>query len=687
MSTISGGCLVLPAGALLRTAVPSAAHLAFALGFALAVVLTAPAMCLAQTSDDLGQMSIEELMAVEVTSASRKDERAWDVAAAVHVITQDDIRRSGMTTIPDLLRLVPGVQVARINASKWAVSVRGFNGLYANKLLVLVDGRSVYNRLFSGVLWDSLDLMLEDVDRIEVIRGPGAALWGANAVNGVINIVSTTASHTQGGLVRAEIGTGRQGALRYGGMIGSAAYRVHAQWTDPDESLIAAGRDADDQSHNLTTGFRTDWGSSASAGLLEGGVTAGRSRALYTNLDPRTASQDPIARDRSDALSGHLLARWTLVRDGGAALHVQSFVDLVGRQEPVGDYSRHAYDLDVHYRTRLGSRHDLVAGSGYRFVGERLDGGVGFTLTPADEHSSLVTAFAQDEIALADTLHLTLGSQVQYHSTAGAGLQPTARLMWKAGRRQRLWAAVSRALRTPSLSDRGIRVEYPPEPTDAGLPLYVTGVGNPDARNETLVAGEAGYRLEIGSVAAIDVTGFTGRYEHLQTNEPGAPVVQFAPSPQIRVTSRFANHLAATTRGLELAGQWTPVPAWHLTGSYTAFDLKPVLAAVSQDPDGATEDGSAPRTQWQLRSTYAPGRRVSMNLAVFHVGPIATLQVGGYTRTDVGAEWQLTSHVALMAIGQNLLDAAHTEFGGANSLMLATQVPRGVSARLRWTFR
>jgi iron complex outermembrane receptor protein len=268
-----------------------------------------PSTALAQGGvPDLGQLSIEELMNITITSASRKEERAIDVAAAVFVITSDDIHRSGMTTIPDLLRLVPGVQVAQINSNKWAVSVRGFNGLYANKLLVLVDGRSVYHRIFSGVFWDTEDPLFDDIDRIEVIRGPGAASWGANAVNGVINIVTKSAADTPGALVRVDGGrSGEQAAVRYGGAAGAARYRLYAQWTGRDQSLLTPDTRANDRSHSVTTGFRTDWTTRRGALTLEGDVTAGQSRALWPNLNPATANSEPIADDPSDTQGGHVL--------------------------------------------------------------------------------------------------------------------------------------------------------------------------------------------------------------------------------------------------------------------------------------------------------------------------------------------------------------------------------------------
>jgi iron complex outermembrane receptor protein len=651
--------------------------------FALALL---PSSGFAQTQGpDLSQASIEELMRIEITSVARKEQRAADVAAAVFVITQDDIRRSGMTTIPDLLRLAPGVQVAQINSNKWAVSVRGFNGLYANKLLVLVDGRSVYNRIFSGVLWDAEDLMLDDIDRIEVIRGPGAAIWGANAVNGVINIVTKTTAATEGALARVEAGRfGEQAAVRYGG----AHYRVYAQWTGRNQSLTSRGAGADDASRRATTGFRADWTRGPSALMLEGSLSAGRARALWPNLDPLTAASQAIAREPSDSQGGHLLARWTRTRASGASLQVQSFVDVAGRQEPVGRYDRRTFDVDMQYHTAVGTRHDLVAGAGYRFNDERFEGHGAISLIPAHDKSSTMTAFVQDEIAmLGNRLAVTLGSQAQYDSNAGAGVQPTARAMWKATARQRLWIAASRALRTPSLAERGIRVVMLPVPVPGGLPLTVTALGNPAAETENFVDAEVGYRLELGTTASIDVTGFVGRYDHLRTEEVSAPLVEFVPSPRISVDARGGNLLEATTHGLEVAGHWMPVPSWRLDASYSTFHLTPKLAAASLDPEAAGEDGSAPGRQWQLQSAFSPSPRATLNVAIFHAGALEGLLVKAYTRTDITAEWRLTPRLSVMAIGHNLFHAAHPEFLTSAAFLRATEVARSASLRLRWSLQ
>ena len=300
-----------------------------------------------------------------------------------------------------------------------------------------------------------------------------------------------------------------------------------------------------------------------------------------------------------------------------------------------------------------------------------------------------MTAFVQDEIALfGNRLAVTLGSQVQHDSDSGAGVQPTARVMWKARPRQRLWAATSRALRTPSLYERGIRVDYPPVPSRQRVAAGRHRAGQPGGGDRNVsstrkpdTGSRSGRPRRLTSRDSSAATTTCGR------RKPAAPIVQFVPSPHILVTSQFGNQLEATTRGLEVAGHWTPVPAWRLDGSYTAFHVTPHLAAASQDPAAATEDGSAPRTQWQVRSAFSPVTRATLNVAIFHVGPLEQLQVDAYTRADVSAEWRFTSRLSAMAIGQNLFDAAHAEFAGAGSLLLATQVPRSASLRLRWTFR
>lgn len=646
-----------------------------------------PGLSFAQ-APPLNALTIEELMSIPVTSASRKEQRTEDVAAAVFVITREDIRRSGMTTLPDLLRMAPGVDVAQINASKWAVSARGSNALFANKLLVLVDGRTVYTRIFSGVIWEGLHLLLDDIERIEVIRGPGAALWGANAVNGVINIVTRSAADTQGGL--AQIGAGRDGtggAVRYGGTRGGAHYRVFGQWGQRNDSVLASGTAAGDPSHSLTTGFRADWTARPGSFMVAGDVSADQTHGLWFNLNPATQAGEPISRQSSDAHGARVLGRWVHTRPDGGSLQVQSFVEVDRRNETIGDYRRHVFDVDGQYQASVGSRHAIVAGAGYRHMSDEVRAHTGLAFTPPDDTAALVTAFVQDEIALFDSrLALTLGTQVQHDTFAGAGLQPNVRALWKGLPRQRIWGAMSRALRTPSLYERNIRVDVPPMPTASGLPLSVTILGNPTARTETVIDVEAGYRVEVGKGAGIDVTAFRSKFRRLPTLEAGEPEVQFVPVPLISVTTRIDNLLAATTRGLEIAAEWLPMASWRMAGSYTAFALTPELSAMSRDPLAARTDGYAPSSQWQVRSIVAPGTRATVMVGLFHVGRLEELQVPAYTRLDATVEWRLNARVSLMGVGHNLLDRRHAEFSSAPSIVQATEVPRSASLKLRWTF-
>ncbi len=641
---------------------------------------------------DLARATIEDLMNITITSASRKEERASGVAAAVYVITQEEIRRSGMTTLPDLLRLAPGVQVAQINANKWAVSVRGFNGLYSNKLLVLIDGRSIYNHLFSGVLWDTEDLVIDDIERIEVIRGPGAAVWGANAVNGVINILTKSAADTKGALVRAGGGTfdPAQVVARYGGSFGNTHYRVYSQWSDHGESRLASGAGADDQWRRATAGFRGDWTSGPRAVTLQGSVTRARANGLWLNFGGAPAAA-PLSAIETPSLmnGGAVLGRWTMTRANGASVQLQSSVELADRDEPLGDYRRRTADVEVQYHTAVGSRHDLVAGAGYRLMHEQLAGRNGYSLVPETSTDDRVNVFAQDEIELAgDRLHLTLGAKVERDALAGWGLQPTARLTWAVvPQRQYLWTAVSRAQRTPSLTDRGIRVDYPATFGAGPLPVRVSAFGSPDIRTEVLSNAETGYRLEVASAATVAVTAFYGRYENLITPEPQTPGVIVGPDgPYVSVPVRFGNLLGGDTSGLEVDAHWMPANWWRLDASYSAYRFTPRLDPASRDTALARHDGDASRHQWQVRSGVSLGRRADVDLTLFRVGRLAGLGVPGYTRADVRLAIPLTQHLTASFVGQNLFDPEHAEFNDANGTVLRTLVPRSARVQLAWRY-
>jgi iron complex outermembrane receptor protein len=664
--------------------------------FATVILTGAPRASTAQApppppAPDLMTATLEELMNVEITSAARKAQRAADVPAAISVLTREDIRRSGMTNIPDVLRLVPGVQVAQINANKWAVSIRGFNGLYSNKLLVLVDGRSVYNRLFSGVMWDAEDVMLEDIDRIEIIRGPGAATWGANAVNGVINILTRPASQTTGVLARVSGGSldPALAAVRYGGSLGSLQYRVYSQWSDHGDSLLSLHAPADDEWRSQTAGFRGDWAAGRNSVMFEGSATRGRANALWANLTAGQAQgRPPALAEESSMNGGTVLGRWTRARRTGASLQVQSFIGLATRNEPVGDYRRTTSDWDVQYHTAVRQRHDVVAGGGFRFMDERFAGRTGYTLTPERTKDRLFNVFAQDEIAMAgNRVHTTLGARVEHDALSGWGVQPTSRIMWDmVPRHHHVWAAASRALRRPSLLDRGIRVDYPATSTGGPLPVALTLLGNPATRTEQFVESELGYRLDISTAATVDVTGFVGRYEHLRTNEPQTPSVVLTGGRPTSVSApvRFDNLLAANTRGFEISARWMPIERWRLDAGYTAFHVTPHLDAASGDPSAARYDGDAPRQQWQVHSASPIGGRAELDLMVFRVGALNSLAIPAYTRMDARVEWRLARALSIAAAGQNLFDRAHGEFADRSANHLSTLARRTIRVELVW---
>jgi iron complex outermembrane receptor protein len=649
------------------------------------LIATLPTVALAQAKPpDLGQATIEQLLSLEVTSAGRRQQRAEDVAAAVHVISRDDIRRSGLTLLPEILRLAPGVQVAQVNANKWAVSVRGFNSLYSNKLLILVDGRSLFNRAFAGVLWDGLDLDVDEIERIEIVRGPGGAMWGANAINGVINIITRSAHASQGGSGSLSMGTFEQsrGTLRYGGSLGRASYRLFGQWSGYGEGQDAVGQPAGDQWQSLTGGFRLDWADETDTLMSQGSYTTGKNHPLFFVME----SAAPGAWSTSEAANTEAisaLGRWTRTAGDGAVFQAQGYTSYASRNEPMVHLIERATDLDIQYERPL-PRQTLVMGGGYRYIDLATTNTITMQLAP--ERSHIVNAFAEDEFALARRLKLTVGARLEYDAVRGVALSPSSRMIWEASPRQRIWAALSRARRTPTVVDQSIRINLASMPGQ-GLPILIGFVGNPDYAVEKLTQAEVGYRLRVGSTASIDVTAFRGRYDHLPTLEPQAPVFEATPGPaHVLVAQQFANLMEATTKGLELSAHWSPHPIWQLDASYTALQLTPYVDATSQDAMAATFDGNAPRRQWQVHSTTQIGARTQVQAAVYRVGALQQLQVPAYTRLDTYIEFKLGRGFAAIVSGRNLLDASHAEFASAQALA-GSSVPRSARVQLRWQFK
>ena len=469
----------------------------------------------AQENDDLASLSVDDLMNVEVTSVSRKAQKLADTAAAVFVITQDDIRRSGATSIPEILRIVPGLDVARVSGSVWAISARGSNSQFSNKLLVMIDGRSVYTPLFSGVFWDVQDTLLEDVERIEVIRGPGGTLWGANAVNGIINIITKHAIDTQGSLLSAGGGAeeGSFAAGRYGGSFGrNGNYRVYGKAFERPSSID--GLNAIDDAWTVgRAGFRADWASRGGDNFtVQGDVYRGKTAALSAVIDPARPFADPAS--STDVAGQHVQFRWAAIQSSRSDTTVQAFLDYTDRSEPSMVVRRRTFDIDFQQHLKLFRRNDIVWGAEYRRSND-LAGGPGLELVRDSNASSIASAFVQDEIAMSERFHVTIGTKLQYDTVTQLQLQPTLRLLFKANQRQTIWAAATSAVRTPSEVELYGRLTVGAVPDGRGNALFVVLTGNTELKPERVEAYELGYRWQVTPDVALDATAFHNRMRDL----------------------------------------------------------------------------------------------------------------------------------------------------------------------------
>jgi iron complex outermembrane receptor protein len=640
---------------------------------ALLLAAAAPAGAQGQTpaTRPLSQLSIEELLSVEITTASRKEQPLSTTPAAVYVITAEDIRRSGLTSLPEILRMAPGLQVARIDSNKWAISARGFNTRFANKMQVLIDGRSVYTPLFSGVLWEQQDLLLEDIERIEVIRGPGAAVWGANAMNGVINVVTKQARATAGTLVVLGTGNEDQGraAVRWGGSLGrGGAYRVYTKaftrrpWNGP-----VAGGPADDLSRdaknwqNLESGFRVDLSpSSRDEVTVHGDAYGGRFDQVVDVFRPATVTMSPVL-DRANVRGGNLLSRWTRQLDGPSTVSIQAFYDYSQRREAAAGEARHTIDVEFQHRRALARRHDLVWGVDFRTSRGRVSTGETLQFSPASETDILTSVYANDEIALASgRVALTLGARAEHSRIARFEIEPSVRVAWTPRPSQTVWAAVSRAARIPSRGERSMRGYVATDFLPNGMPYALAIVGTPDLLPETLVAYEAGWRVQPSNWLSLDATAFVNRYGRLILYEPAAPELRFLNGmPLLTVPLVERNGGGVGTGGVELALTARPLDAWRVDATYTWFEGD--RAGVIGQVVGVM--GANPEQQATLRSLVNLPHQLELDAMVSYTGELALAAVPAYTRADVRVGWRPAGPLELSVGAQNLFGAPHAEFG------------------------
>jgi iron complex outermembrane receptor protein len=594
----------------------------------------------------LTDLSLEELSNIEITSVSRRAERLSDAPTSVFVITADDIRRSGATSLPEALRLAPNLQVARASANEWAISARGFNSASANKLLVLIDGRSVYSPLFSGVFWDVQDLMLEDVERIEVISGPGGTLWGLNAVNGIVNVITRPAGETQGSLVAAGIGNREaQAAVRHGGTLGADGhYRVYAKQSGRAHTENADGTAVDDKSHTTQLGFRADWGRSADRFTLQGDAYTGRREQPL----PGTIAISGVNLDLGtiEVSGANLIAHWErrLANDGRLTAHAS--VDHIERVVPPTFTDRlDIVDLQVQHASRPTRGQSLVWGAEYRYAMDHVKNSIYVAFLPARLNQAWGSLFAQDEITLPADLQLTLGARVEHNGYTGSEFLPNVRLAWKPAPNQLLWTAVSRTVRAPSRLDRDT---FAP-----GQPPYLLAGGN-DFRSEIAKVFELGYRAQPSERVSFSITAFHADYDHLRTQELAAS----------QTSVFYGNGMRGRVRGVEGWGTFQASPRWRLHAGFNRlwqdFEFEP--GSIDTANSLVAAEGANPAHQAMLRSSLDLPHQTELDITARHVARLGSPYVPAYTAVDARLAWRPREALELSIAGQNLFASGHGEF-------------------------
>ncbi|TWI69990.1 iron complex outermembrane receptor protein [Pseudoduganella lurida] len=631
-----------------------------------------------QLQDDIAELSLEQLSDIVITSVSRQEEKLASAAASVFIISATDIRRSGARTIPEALRLAPNLQVARVDSRSYAISARGFNDVYSNKLLVMIDGRSLYTPLYSGVFWDSQDVVMEDVERIEVISGPGATIWGANAVNGVINVITRSAKDTQGGLLAVAAGSReRDGTVRYGGTLPNGGhYRAYARYAGADDSDRGAGDTragtAQTSFSRRQAGFRADWERAGGGLTLSGDVY---------DSDLAQAGGRPML------VSGaNLVTRLTRRLPDDASLRLQLVLDHVERNQPGAiDERLDIVELEAQHSLRLGERHNVTWGGTYRYARDQLSYGRTFAFLPPDLTMHWASLFAQDEVALAPGLRLTVGAKMEHNNYTGAEYLPSVRLAWAPqgagdgtndgtgeeaagtgnsginGRytvNQLFWTSLSRTVRAPSRIDRDLYTPVQPIPV-RGVPRYAFG-GGPDFQSETARVAELGYRIQPAPAWTYSATLFFADYERLRTREPNPN----GPAYSGLVENR--NMAYGRSRGVEMWARWQVLDSWRLNAGLVIQRVNTALRPGSQDTGAAFGVATSdPGKYWQLRSSHDLPANMQLDWTLRYVGSLPRPAVPSYRELDLQWLWRARPNIDVALIGQNLLHGSHAEFGTA----------------------
>jgi iron complex outermembrane receptor protein len=633
-------------------------------------------------ASSLAGLSLEELMKLQITSVSKGPQDWFGSAAALDVITGEDIRRAGARHLADALRGSPGLAVARQDSHTWAISPRGFTSEIASKTLVLLDGRSVYAPLNGGVYWDAQDTLLEDLDRIEIIRGPGGSLWGANAVNGVINILTKSARDTQGTLLNAGGGTLERAfaSARHGGQLGENAwFRVYGKYFERDDFARPGGGEAGDSWEKGQGGFRVDWDAAESSRLtFQGDYYQGNERQTRT-VATDAAPYFAVDNYNDRFAGGNFLSRWTHEGPGDSEIRVQLYYDRTERESLVPEETRDTVDFEAQHRFALGEWNRVTWGLGYRWTGDRMR--TNFALFFADPARSyhLYHAFVQDEVELVpDQLKLTFGTKFEHNDFTGWEVQPSARVAWTPDDRRTLWAAVSRAVRVPNRAEHDVYVIRP-----APGPSYFGTFGNPAFDSETVIAYELGARARVNHWLTLDATAFWNDYDRLLTVEPSAAPFTL-PLPLTAFAA--ANSLTGESYGAELAANLQLNDWWRLRASYAWLRVRIHDTGAGLLPVETQLEGNDAEHQAMLRSLMDLPGNLQFDVSLYYTGARPSAGVDRYVGLDLRLMWRACDNVEISLVGQDLLDPQHAEFAPVSNPSAPAEVPRSVYAAVTVRF-
>jgi iron complex outermembrane receptor protein len=662
------------------------------------LALLAGATSAQTTPADITDLSLDQLSNIKVTSVAKKEQKLSQVAAAVYVITQEQIARSGLTSVPELLRLAPGLDVQRVNGNQWSISARGFDGVYANKLLVLIDGRSVYSPIFSGVYWDLGMPMLEDIDRIEVIRGPGATIWGANAVLGVINIITKKTTDTLGTMVTGAAGNSErvQGGARFGGSFGATTYRASVFGADNEELQQANGTGANDGSSSEQGAFRIDHAGKKDSWTIEANLF--RSSTNSTGIQVSLSAQSLVlVPAQIDSLAGDITSEWRRRVSDTAELRIRSYYEYADRPVSVAStVASQTWDNEVQFDFLAAKRHHLSVGAGERLIGTLVSTRSPYSFNPSSTTYTDVNGYAQDEIHFFDDqLLFTAGAKLEHNGLSGWAIEPSANLVWLLTKRQSVWTSVARAVRTPTVYERSVTLPFsiiPASPLSGGLPVVPEVVGTSAFGNELVDDYEAGYRAELTKRLSFDIDLYYDRASKIRAFVPGAPSVVFGSSPYLAIPASIANGFDGVGKGAESALSWEVFRAWKLAGSYSYNAMR--TAELAGLPAG-TIDGSGAKpthTKLKLQSYWNLAKSLQLdtfaywtNQADVYSSTPFNVSVPPYWRLDVRLGYRINAHWQLSLSGQNLLQARHLE-GVPELLTEYSYVNRSAYLKSTWRF-